>query len=43
MGKGYNVRTEINPENMKLKPIEFDVVEVKKWVEAGNENAEVTE
>ena len=31
MGKGYNLRAEITPENLNLLPIVFDVEEVKGW------------
>lgn len=36
IGKNYNIKATITPENFDenaLKPIEFDVVEVKNWVE----------
>lgn len=36
IGKNYNIKATITPENFDenaLKPIEFDVVEVEKWVE----------
>ena len=32
MGKAYNLVAEINPENLNLTAIEFDVIEVKEWV-----------
>ena len=35
MGKAYNFSAEINPENLYLPSIEFDVVEVKDWVTSG--------
>ena len=41
MGKSYNIKTEVNPQNLGLDPIEFEVVEVKDWVEAGNFSATV--
>ena len=31
MGKAYNFKAEINPENLHLPSIEFDVEEVKEW------------
>ena len=31
MGKGYNLRADITPENLNLLPIVFDVEEVKEW------------
>ena len=37
MGKSYNFKAEINPENLELPAIEFDVVEVKDWDEAGDQ------
>ena len=36
MGKSYNIMVELNPDNLGLHPIVFDVVEVKDWDEAGN-------
>ena len=36
MGKAYNFSAEINPENLNLPSIEFDVVEVKDWDQAGD-------
>ena len=36
MGKAYNFSAEINPENLHLPSIEFDVVEVKDWDQAGD-------
>lgn len=33
MGKAYNFTAEINPDNLDLSAIEFDVVEVKAWEE----------
>ena len=41
MGKSYNIKTEVNPQNLGLDPIEFEVVEVKDWVESGNFSATV--
>ena len=41
MGKSYNIKTEINPENLGLHPIEFDVIEVKDWVPADDSDATV--
>ena len=35
MGKAYNLTTEINPDNLDLPAIEFDVV-VEDWVNGGN-------
>lgn len=40
MGKAYNFTAELNASNItadgsELLPIEFDVIEVKEWVEAG--------
>ena len=35
MGKAYNFAAEINPENLHLPSIEFEVVEVKDWVTSG--------
>ena len=35
MGKAYNFTAEINPENLHLPSIEFEVEEVKDWVTAG--------
>ncbi len=35
MGRSYNIKTEINPENLGLHPIEFDV-EVKDWIPEGD-------
>ena len=32
MGKAYNMNATINPENLNLKEIVFDVQEVKEWV-----------
>lgn len=32
MGKSYNIKTEVNPQNLGLEPIEFEVEEVKTWV-----------
>lgn len=42
MGKAYNFTAEINASNImgpdsQLYPIEFEVVEVKEWVEAGTQ------
>ena len=37
MGKAYNFTAEINPENLHLPSIEFDVVEVKDWDYAGSQ------
>lgn len=33
MGKGYNLRAEITVDNLGLVPIEFEVEEVKDWIE----------
>ena len=35
MGKAYNLTAEINPDNLELPSIEFDVI-VKEWDEAGD-------
>ena len=35
MGKAYNLTAEINPDNLELPSIEFDVI-VKEWEEAGD-------
>ena len=35
MGKSYNITTEITPKNLGLAEIEFDVEEVKTWIEEG--------
>ena len=35
MGKAYNLTAEINPNNLELPSIEFDVI-VKEWDEAGD-------
>ena len=35
MGRSYNIKTEINPENLGLSPIEFEV-EVKEWIPEGD-------
>ena len=43
MGKAYNFSAEINPENLHLPSIEFEVVEVKDWVNAATPNAQVWE
>ena len=37
MGKAYNFTAEINPENLHLPSIEFDVVEVKDWDYTGSQ------
>ena len=42
MGKSYNIMVELNPDNLGLQPIVFDVVEVKGWVEGGEYAAAVT-
>ena len=42
MGKSYNIRVELNPDNLGLQPIVFDVVEVKDWVNGGEYSASVT-
>ena len=46
MGKAYNLAAVIDASNVsedgeELKPIEFTVVEVKDWVEAGTPDAQV--
>ena len=33
MGKAYNFKATITPENLELTAIEFDVEEVKQWIE----------
>ena len=43
MGKAYNFTAEINPENLHLPSIEFEVEEVKDWVTAETPNAQVWE
>ena len=43
MGKAYNFSAEINPENLHLPSIEFEVVEVKDWVNAATPDAQVWE
>ena len=43
MGKAYNFAAEINPENLHLPSIEFEVVEVKDWVTAETPNVQVQE
>ena len=43
MGKSYNIKTEVNPQNLGLDPIEFEVEEVKTWVPAGDFTASVNE
>jgi hypothetical protein len=35
MGRSYNIKTEINPDNLGLHPIEFEV-EVKEWIPEGD-------
>ena len=35
MGRSYNIKTEINPQNLELHPIEFDV-EVDEWIPEGD-------
>ena len=35
MGRSYNIKAEINPDNLGLRPIEFEV-EVKEWIPEGN-------
>ena len=42
MGKSYNIMVELNPDNLGLQPIVFDVVEVKDWVNGGEYSASVT-
>ena len=39
MGKAYNFAAEINPDNLDLHAIEFDVTEVADWVNAGDVNS----
>ena len=36
MGKAYNFYAEINPENLELDVITFDVIEVEEWDNAGD-------
>ena len=36
MGKAYNFSAEINPDNLELDAITFDVIEVEDWVNAGD-------
>lgn len=33
MGKAYNFSATINPENLEMAPIVFEVVEVKEWID----------
>ena len=40
MGRSYNIKAEINPNNLGLHPIEFEV-EVKEWIPEGDFNATV--
>ena len=40
MGRSYNIKADITPENLGLKPIEFDV-EVNEWISEGDINATV--
>ena len=35
MGKAYNFSAEINPDNLELDAITFDVAEVDNWIPAG--------
>lgn len=35
MGRSYNIKAEINPDNLGLHPIEFEV-EVKEWIPEGD-------
>ena len=35
MGKSYNIKTEINPDNLGLHPIEFEV-KVNEWIPEGD-------
>lgn len=35
MGKAYNFAAEINPDNLELDSIQFDVVEIDEWIPAG--------
>lgn len=35
MGKAYNFAAEINPDNLELDSIQFDVVEIDEWTPAG--------
>ncbi len=42
MGKCYNIRAEINPDNLGLHPIVFDVEEVKEWIHGNDYDAVVT-
>ena len=43
MGKAYNFAAEINPENLHLPSIEFEVEVVKDWVTAETPNQQVWE
>ena len=36
MGKAYNFAAEINPDNLELDVITFDVIEVEEWYEDGD-------
>ena len=36
MGKAYNFSAEINPDNLELDAITFDVIEVEEWDEEGD-------
>jgi hypothetical protein len=37
MGKSYNIKTTLTVDNLGLKPIEFEVEAVKKWITEGGE------
>ena len=41
MGKAYNFAAEINPDNLHLPSIEFEVEEVKDWVTATTPSVQV--
>lgn len=41
MGKAYNFTATINPENLEMAPIVFEVVEVKEWVDANTPSDQV--
>ncbi len=41
MGKAYNFTAEINPENLELDVIKFDVIEVEDWENAADVPAHV--
>lgn len=40
MGRSYNIKTDLNPDNLGLHPIEFEV-EVNEWIPEGDFDAAV--